>query len=46
MSANIDATKPEVGRRVVVLGLGNILNRDEGLGVHALAALPSPGTAA
>jgi hydrogenase maturation protease len=42
MSANIDATKPEVGRRVVVLGLGNILNRDEGLGVHALAALPPP----
>ncbi len=25
--------------RKVVLGLGNILNRDEGLGVHALAAL-------
>lgn len=25
--------------RTVVLGLGNILNRDEGLGVHALAAL-------
>ena len=25
--------------RTIVLGLGNILNRDEGLGVHALAAL-------
>jgi len=28
------------GRRVV-LGIGNVLNRDEGLGVHALAALAS-----
>ena len=35
-------------RRVVVLGLGNILNRDEGLGVSALGPLrlrlgPAPG---
>jgi hydrogenase maturation protease len=29
---------PETGRRVV-LGLGNILNRDEGLGVHCLGPL-------
>ena len=28
-----------LGRRRVVLGLGNLLNRDEGLGVHALHAL-------
>jgi hydrogenase maturation protease len=28
-----------VGRRRLVLGLGNTLNRDEGLGVHALALL-------
>ncbi len=34
-------------RRVVVLGLGNTLNRDEGLGVQALKALErSPGPAA
>jgi hydrogenase maturation protease len=26
-------------KRVIVLGLGNTLNRDEGLGVHALKAL-------
>lgn len=36
------------GDRRVVLGLGNLLNRDEGLGVHALRALgerlgPDPG---
>ena len=29
--------------RVVVLGLGNTLNRDEGLGVHALKALAELG---
>jgi hydrogenase maturation protease len=29
----------EDGARRVVLGLGNLLNRDEGLGVHALRAL-------
>lgn len=28
-----------LGARRVVLGLGNLLNRDEGLGVHALRAL-------
>lgn len=42
-----------VARRRIVLGLGNLLNRDEGLGIHALRALvartkpqsssPSPG---
>jgi len=28
-----------IGNRKIVLGLGNTLNRDEGLGVHALKAL-------
>ena len=32
-------TGPAGGRRRVVLGLGNILNRDEGVGVHALRVL-------
>jgi hydrogenase maturation protease len=31
--------EPTLGGRRVVLGLGNLLNRDEGLGVHALRAL-------
>ncbi len=29
-------------QRIVVLGIGNTLNRDEGVGVHALRALRSP----
>jgi hydrogenase maturation protease len=32
--------------RNVVLGVGNVLNRDEGLGVHALRMLSERGTAA
>lgn len=36
---------PAEANRKVVLGLGNLLNHDEGLGVHALGALaPNPVT--
>jgi len=43
-----EAGAPDRTNRRVVLGLGNLLNRDEGLGVHALRALeerlgPDPG---
>ncbi len=39
MFASIDGSLPADANRRVVLGLGNILNMDEGVGVHALTAL-------
>lgn len=39
MSRSSDATPGDPATRQVVLGLGNVLNHDEGLGVYAVRAL-------